>query len=478
MDEAVAIAEDLPVALVTLQNDPDAEDCPAEKIYKSQLNAFEQKRCQILICSHHMLAAHVRRCQIRRLDPDTPEAESFAGMLPVRLGRVIVDEAHLLEGAFAAINSSALHLSSLIRTAQNVPGRAGKDLVASLSELSRCAQTIEDRVSESFLAQDHAGIHAALKQAHDCLAQALKKARGLDDKDKQILTVARHSIDIAMSGIHRMRIDFSPIIKNPRITIGASNITKSLEKLWDLTAGGTLVSATLYGAKENPWLIRWKLAVPKSRAAYLPAVIPAWVTDSVSLQKDRVITAPDDSDVWGQECAQKVQQIAINAKGGVLVLCTSFHNAEMLAKALEPDLKERLIVQGVSKNASQCAEAFAQAFRSGVKPVWIGLGSAWTGIDLSDTDVQPNEDYMLTDLVVSRLPIGLNRSLTHERRMKMRGFSVVAQEAVWQFRQGIGRLVRREGVPERKLWVLDSRLDETNTWASPMRNVLKSYDAS
>lgn len=82
---------------------------------------------------------------------------------------------------------------------------------------------------------------------------------------------------------------------------------------------------------------------------------------------------------------------------------------------------------------------------------------------------------MLTDLVITHLPIGLNRTLTHERRVSIGGFRVISQEGGWHFRQGLGRLVRREGVVRRNLWVLDARIDGKEPWVVPFRRILSRY---
>lgn len=99
-----------------------------------------------------------------------------------------------------------------------------------------------------------------------------------------------------------------------------------------------------------------------------------------------------------------------------------------------------------------CAGQYRALHQEGRRPVWLGLGAAWTGIDLSDESAtDPADDTMLTDLVITRLPVGLNRTLTHERRIAIAGFSIVSLEGVWQLRQGLGRLVRRPGVRNKNL---------------------------
>jgi len=49
--------------------------------------------------------------------------------------------------------------------------------------------------------------------------------------------------------------------------------------------------------------------------------------------------------------------------------------------------------------------------------------------------------------------------------------------AAFQFRQGIGRLMRREGARDQRLWVLDGRIWEPNQkWLfAPVKAILTAY---
>lgn len=67
---------------------------------------------------------------------------------------------------------------------------------------------------------------------------------------------------------------------------------------------------------------------------------------------------------------------------------------------------------------------------------------------------------MLTELVIPRLPFGTNRTITHAmRRDRVGNSSVEIVDTLFKLRQGIGRLVRREGLPKnRRVHILDARL--------------------
>lgn len=178
---------------------------------------------------------------------------------------------------------------------------------------------------------------------------------------------------------------------------------------------------------------------------------------------------------WADETSELVLQAAEQAAGGTLVLCTSYLNADQLRVRLQDRLGERLVIQSRSASASMCVSQYKALYRSGMRPVWVGLGAAWTGIDLSDEQVEAAEDAMLSDLVITRLPVGLNRSLTHERRHAIAGFKITSLEAAWALRQGLGRLVRRPGVQGKNLWVLDARLSSKEPWVAPYNKLLSRY---
>jgi ATP-dependent DNA helicase DinG len=63
----------------------------------------------------------------------------------------------------------------------------------------------------------------------------------------------------------------------------------------------------------------------------------------------------------------------------------------------------------------------------------------------------------LTDLVIPKVPFGVERSLAHLRRQKTLP-TAERDRALFQFKQGVGRLIRRPGLLHRKLWILDSRI--------------------
>ncbi|EPG9350567.1 helicase C-terminal domain-containing protein [Pseudomonas aeruginosa] len=476
LEDALALAEDLPVDAIMLSPD-DSDECPAQRLYQSMRG--NHTGAAIILCSHYMLASHIRFLQLRGgADEAEDSGQDTAMGLPPFIDTLIVDEAHLLEQAFAAIYSHSLRLKPLIRAVESKIGRGRGQALNALNALAGeiTRSVIDDKGNGSRVCrlEEIPSVEQALKDALSALEGL--STRSLDEATKATVRSSVRTMKDALSGRSRLRLELTPVRHFPMLVSGRANLQNALLCLWDSVAGAALLSATLYASDDKAFLIRWKLEVPPTRAKYLPPVHPTWMIDPVVLQRARNTLEADDTPEWADETAGIISQVAANAAGGVLVLCTSHQNVEMLHSRLIESLAGRLVVQTRKNSASLCVSQYKDIYRAGLKPVWLGLGAAWTGIDLSDElAADPVEDHMLSDLVITRLPVGLNRSLTHDRRVAIAGFKIVTLEAIWHLRQGLGRLVRRPGVGKKNLWVLDSRLDTGSSWISPYKKLLSRY---
>lgn len=483
LDDALGLADELEPGMVMLEADDELEADGAEQAY--QLLQASGSAAGIVLCSHHFLAAHIRRQIMWTRKPDAGQSDdgksakqSRVPPLPEQIDLLLVDEAHLLEPAFASIFSQSLFLKPLERLIERSLLRGRRAVLDALDGLNR----------EVLAATRKDGKHVAatgtiddFERAAVCAQQVLESLDKLslarqEKSIKRSIHYAKLALKDILSGHGTLRLEVSPVRHYPQIMVGRANLEKPLGHLWAKASAAVLVSATLYTDGVNAGLTRWKLAVPTERAVFLPSITPPWVTEPVRLRLPAAdALQPDDSPAWITSVAESILTISAAAVGGMLVLCTSYQNAHNLTEQLLPHLGDRLIAQNADQGASTCAAKFRQAYAAGLRPVWIGVGSAWTGIDLHDPNVEPAADNMLTDLVITRLPLGVNRTLTHERRAAIAGFNVVVQEAVWHLRQGIGRLVRREGGGQRNLWMLDPRLIGKDGWASPFRQALRRY---
>lgn len=151
------------------------------------------------------------------------------------------------------------------------------------------------------------------------------------------------------------------------------------------------------------------------------------------------------------------------------MLCTAYADVEGLEKALAPVLGDRLLCQTMGRRFQAFERDFRALRAKGVKPVLLGVGTAWTGVDFSDGGVAAQDDTLLTDVVIARLPINMIQSLTMRSRIERMGLYPLINESLLCFKQGVGRLIRRDGVKDRRLWVLDGRIHGKFVWPGMVR---------
>lgn len=141
--------------------------------------------------------------------------------------------------------------------------------------------------------------------------------------------------------------------------------------------------------------------------------------------------------------------------GGTLILCTSYE----ICRALALGLRERLdtgtreiLVQGEDFSRQELMARFVARGNA----VLIGTSSFWTGIDVPGA--------ALSQVILTRLPFANPREPLVEARSEWIAenggkpfFEMSVPDAVLQFRQGIGRLIRKSGDRGRVV-ILDSRM--------------------
>lgn len=440
---------------------------------------------QIVFCTHAMLAIGVltqwNSLPVLRSSSD----EEGKQQRPVFL----IDEAHLFETAMSNATSDSLSLYSLRYqlsaycrehnlSTKSIAGQAAK-MVNSLAEA--CVEFREDdRI-------DLGDTESGGTRARDRILPLLTELAGLMAKKHGFPAIQRleetrtaiRSLVNALSGKSRNRsfLTFSPDRRFPSLQTGASSVASELGQLWATATGGAaLISASFYVPDNSGRLncdhMRFTLALPLIRMETpLPVVwdevyrAPTLHLPSPQTSATLVPPGPqDDLSAWCEAQADHIVRIAESARGGTLVLCTAYSQIHSLKKAIEAAgiPEERLVIhQG---NIAVGQKAFSDAVHRGIRPVWLALGPAWTGLDLrEDGNISAADDVLLTDLVITRIPLGLNRSNTQLSRIDRIGFRPVAQEAMLSFKQGVGRLIRREGLAHRRLWILDGRFQQPKT---------------
>jgi CRISPR type IV-associated DEAD/DEAH-box helicase Csf4 len=166
---------------------------------------------------------------------------------------------------------------------------------------------------------------------------------------------------------------------------------------------------------------------------------------------------------WGAAAARQIAHIAANATGGTLVLFTGFEAIGSVEATLRnspddklsPGLGDRLVVQTANGKTAAARTEFIAKSRAGLRPVWLGCGGAATGLDLRDDEAEdPLDDSLLTDLVLTSTWLG-STSSTDRVRDKQNFMAHVPVRRAMALRQALGRLIRREGVEDRRLWLFD-----------------------
>ena len=439
------------------------------------------KEADIILCTHAMLA----------LGQKTRWAVTPAPKV------VIVDEGHLFESAVANINSDNLSLYTLRANIANLKRMKslGKTSIASkaLEEaraLTRTLRRFESTGSSIKLtgsdsdAEPHLLRQASLELKALAGMLASKTMDGMHQIEHTRRALHNITLSLASEGreVDRVDLSFSPEKRFPSLMCGPSSVGGHLGDIWKTADGGAaIVSATLYvmdafGNVKCDYL-RGVLAAPLGRLSTpLPVVDPSIynlpVLHTPTAAKALALTPPGKQnsgpeEAWHESVGRTVAEIAQTAAGGTLVLLTAYKDIDAIEQLLPRSgvAEERIVRVKSGVKFSVTEERFRQAHKQGLRPVLLGLGAAWTGIDLKDDSVENDEqDLLLTDLVVVRLPVALNRSNAMLARIERTGMNPIMNETLLMLKQGLGRLIRRPGVQHRRLWVLDGRVFSGKAW--------------
>jgi CRISPR type IV-associated DEAD/DEAH-box helicase Csf4 len=490
---------------------------PGHLAYKAQ---FENDAAAIVICTHAMLAidAVLRRVRAgketdfkekrdeERGEKDfdyridnilraTFEQEEHRHLPEYQVG--FIDEAHLLEQAFASAMAVDVSLWQILRALRSlralnpnaVPAEALRMTEKAFEALQRSDDT-DSRIigNEADEARHFGSVLEALS-----LVKETRKHCEKDPEAQNFVAKARTSMQAFLSDrFATALLSFSPSKQFPRLLMGRKTTHRELHYLWTTMRAGALVSATLNittaAGESSTASARYLLNVPIDRARALPPIVNAEIyrpvtcyTPNVTLARSGWMVRPSGDDeaeeaAWFDELADPLTRLSQNAIGGTLVLTTSYRMIDALQERLTEGLDARLMVSRPDKRLAQLAEEFLDASAAGKRPVWIATGGAWTGLDLSGVrrGFEAKNDNILTDLVITNIPFRTNRSLSHASRV-MRGGNFEFFDTYLKFKQGLGRLVRNPSpdLPaNRKLWILDGRL-----YSLKWRGRLAAFDA-
>jgi len=479
---------------------------PGAMSYRSQFNQADE--ASIIVCTHAMLARDIitrRVAELSALKNDgTSQAairaefikengedangflqymmdEHFsfdtAGVLP-DYQSIIADEAHLLEQGFASASASDLSLRSLLKD-PSIPASRQKVV---RNALGRIVTIGLNASSNSIQIGSNPDVIAALSEIH----QALSKVRTKSEAVKRGVSTLKKSLEMAPNHSFLVNINFSPIYKYPRLSVGLKTVSPAMRYMWQKLDNAVLVSATLLlpsGGVWSPTFVANSLFVPKERLKVTSIHAPEWLTSPVTLNivsqtqagarlwlcppsmpSSSVVYADDiaryknNYQAWEKEICHELRRITDSAEGGTLVLLSSYDMVKSIGECLL-QLGERMVMASKELPLYMQKEVFVSKGKAGLRPVWIAVGGAWTGLNIVNEDVPAEEDDLLTDLVIPRIPFGMNQSITHAHRKALIGFVAEIGQLLMFLKQGMDRLVRREGVKQnRNIHFLDSRI--------------------
>lgn len=460
--------EDFPIDDVVLVDDDD--EVEAEAYHAAREDLFD---ADIVLTTHHTLCWDNIQL-LRDAPPILPKARCL-----------IVDEAHLLEATQSAVASSALSFFALRIALRQEPG--GSSLADAVQTLALQLQRIGEELplpadTTTGNGRNWAKAQIALTMLGDDIEAFLSKKRGGKKRDLDIdarrrrLVIQRalqviRAINTGANG----RLQFSPDLRYPSILCGRGSVANFLAARWAVVDCALLLSGTLLIPSAQgltPHMMLGRLALDPERAAVTTPVHAAWTFETPTVYIPSAEIAPSLAPPappftregslrgWATNIAQVIEQhVAPTAKGGTLVLVSGFERVSLIAESLQDGLNGRLIVHDNRRSKLIAAKrAFEEMRAFGKRPVWVATGGAWTGLDLADAAVDPEEDLLLTDLVIASLPYGMARNLSHQVRVDYRGFVAEKEQMLLTFIQGLGRLIRRPSLKHRRIWVLDGRL--------------------
>lgn len=423
---------------------------------------------------------------------------------------LMVDEAHLLESIMSSSNASYVSLNNLLRVAESCHKEGLGITKERLGLLQKDMTALHVLATQDDVLLDGSHKHseparAILRRiASNCATKG--KDKELSAQQKYLLNKLRYDCVILESAIAdnqsmRSMLRFSPVREFPQVLVGSSSVSGLMEALWGSVKAAACVSATLYLRREGGFSAGYQrilLNIPQHRLREYKPVTPAWVftpvqgvwmpaaskTDVVTGEERRWLRPPTRSDkfandearaafegLWLDDVADAVRDIHSSAAGGVLVLMTSYDAIRKLAAKLPEDLLNQSIVASADESIAVQSRGFMFLSKQGHKPLWLATGAAWTGLDIGGHEpwqtafgekIPAEFDNVLTDLVIPRIPYGLNKSLTHSHRVATSpAIPWEILDTMFRLKQGFGRLIRRIGLPNtRRLFLLDGRIHE------------------
>lgn len=438
---------------------------------------------------------------------------------------LIIDEAHQLEQSFSSIFSRTLSLMVTLRLLERLQHCAWHGAKAALSRSANVVREAIDAIcqgradgGETSL-REGSQVAVEIKLRLDAmLASCLEikpppeasSAEALSLWSRLMMDVRTMRQALTGTGGGQCLMSFTPVRRYPHLVVGSGDVRQPLGILWSGVETAVLLSATIYMRRETDWSARYcasLLAIPPGRLRELPVVEGGWLYAPVTALylpegvprksgKGRWLRPPTRSDklstgeaprvkaIWERELVDVLTWIYQSGAGGCLVLCTSLEQVSSLGAGLTAVLGPSgnvLVSTKMPSLHAMRARALDLAV-AGQRSILVATGAGWTGFDVSGQarGIAPAADNVITDLAITKLPFGMNRSLTHRTRTEDPRDPVPHEllATALMLRQGLGRLVRTEGLPRnRRIFLLDGRCSDPgfDSFLAPCRRVWSMY---
>jgi CRISPR type IV-associated DEAD/DEAH-box helicase Csf4 len=408
---------------------------------------------------------------------------------------LIVDEAHLLEQSFSSSLSSYLSISRFVDLVSRLIPKLRSKVVSVFYKLVELGRRVEEDITLNLAGSEEAVL--LLRSLLDAVTSHLARVPADEERSdflklKRELSILRLGIECGYGAM--AILSFSPIRSFPQLRVGARDVSRHLEYLWRSVFSAGCVSATLYLPRGDGFSSQYQarlLAIPDGMTREYPpigagaheSIRGVFVPEKIERDDHLWLAPPSRGEnlsakeylarhtQWIDELADALTVIYAGAAGGVLALMTSFESVSSLVKVLastRPDIP--IVAADADFPLAMQKRRFLALAANGVKPLWLAVGSAWTGLDVGGhtydsigaPNLPPGEDNVLTDLVIPRIPFGTNKTITHKVRVERHPWMPwEILDVVFRFRQGLGRLVRRGGLPRnRRIFMLDGRVHD------------------
>lgn len=464
-----------------------AADSASRRIVQG-IRAAAANETRIVFCTHAMLAT----------------AQKTQWKLMPAPAVVLVDEAHLFEMNISGVNHEMVSLLTL----RSVLARYRRANKLSASHACAKAHTAAMQLSKTLsgigkqFEAARIGMHdldiGVQRLVHAQIGELLAYLGVPSMANVPMTTIVKRQLagirkqieeheQPGLALLRRVNISFSPSRHYPSLISGPVTVNAQLGGIWKAAREGVvLASATLYTPNEAGDLrcdyMRTVLNTPLARTDIKQPIIDPQIYSLPTLHipskataaQLRPFTEGSERLEWCKRVADTlVTHVAPLSRGGTLVLLTSYSDIKAVAQAIESGhtgFKQPVLRMERGVGFTHVKREFRKLYAQGHRPLLLGLGTAWTGVDFSIPEVSAEDDLLLTALVVARIPIGTNDSNTMRERVALRGMHVATQEAALMFKQGLGRLIRRHDVIDRHLWVLDGRLYDAKPWSTAAAN--------